>query len=1079
MNDIGLAIEFIDYGSPWVADYCSIADIDSDFRIIITESGSIDVGMERQLPDTASYLILTQDGTGAFIDSQALCPVSISLQDGIDNGYSGDIYLESSDYTINRFNTPYYGVAVFDDVLYTMSSSNSSSYALGLQQSDNDILTINEGIYVDSGRMFIPENESQNSDGSYKRLIYNQIKNTFYDNPLDLTNITDTKNKILYNRFKVVSMAQPFYGEQILENSVVINERNGLLDYTIVDDGNGNLYVKDRVFSTIIDDQNRGNLCVTASANEYYTRRHNMGYSVSVGDVYCAVGSPCFDRFISSVGFVDIYKYDALQSNKMGYNKTIVRNTTAITGSNINVITSDFGKSVDVCGSLCAISSTNIQYYFNNVSSSMYTDKFGIVEIYDLNSTSSLPVACISQSMVPCEYDTGVNTFGQKISINNEYIAIGCPYTYQIDDSGSYQGAVYIFSGNPTLGYTFNTALTGSNRSNDILFGRDLKIDKGFNKLIVGNGNYNRLTGSNAYLFEFIDGSWINTLVFDSPVKKTENLNFVDIQPYSSSYGLPDGFGTSVSIYCSSSLDYSIAIGAPFDRVVSEYSGSACDKNGAVYIYDHQYCILRSGSIESYVDDGFVLTRVSGNDKTFKNNRFGHAIDLNNNKLVVSSPKYLSELPPDYYNDTVFVNLITDHCSDEAYLGMIHIYERSETESTINYISGSSALSSTNITGVVNVPTWTEYATVKPKKLYGQPHCFYAYDVATFGDNLVVGNPIVLTIPRVMLSSMNARPDILQPNDLIVDVEPDKIKFVKNLQGNFNILNFIDYEAYHHIGNVFYKSGKMVTSTSGSIFDTIFETSINDHYKYDISFKNKVRIYEKEIICTVNPGEFNYSTNPTSYNYYPISELDLNHNGTFDFEDCDKILRGIYFKFTGTETWWDLFDNFSSTTDYDTTVENSLFNYYVTGSSSGQLLTAILTDSDKNLIINQLNSVLDINGDGIVDFNDLQILWKYFTNHLTIHNFSSYQTSKCIAGPRATYSLALTYLHQICGVSSLPTILDTFYSGSTGPTSSYLTPYITTIGLYNGLDLVATAKLGTPIKNLGHFPLNFIIRLDM
>lgn len=47
------------------------------------------------------------------------------------------------------------------------------------------------------------------------------------------------------------------------------------------------------------------------------------------------------------------------------------------------------------------------------------------------------------------------------------------------------------------------------------------------------------------------------------------------------------------------------------------------------------------------------------------------------------------------------------------------------------------------------------------------------------------------------------------------------------------------------------------------------------------------------------------------------------------------------------------------------------------------------------------------------------------------------------------------------------------------PTSSYMVPYITTVGLYNGLDLVGVAKLGTPIRNEGYFPLNFIIRFDI
>jgi len=47
------------------------------------------------------------------------------------------------------------------------------------------------------------------------------------------------------------------------------------------------------------------------------------------------------------------------------------------------------------------------------------------------------------------------------------------------------------------------------------------------------------------------------------------------------------------------------------------------------------------------------------------------------------------------------------------------------------------------------------------------------------------------------------------------------------------------------------------------------------------------------------------------------------------------------------------------------------------------------------------------------------------------------------------------------------------------PTGSYLAPYITTIGLYDTTgDMVAIAKLPTPIKNLPDYDLNFIVRFD-
>jgi len=49
----------------------------------------------------------------------------------------------------------------------------------------------------------------------------------------------------------------------------------------------------------------------------------------------------------------------------------------------------------------------------------------------------------------------------------------------------------------------------------------------------------------------------------------------------------------------------------------------------------------------------------------------------------------------------------------------------------------------------------------------------------------------------------------------------------------------------------------------------------------------------------------------------------------------------------------------------------------------------------------------------------------------------------------------------------------------TDPTGSYLAPYITTIGIYDkDGDMVAIAKLPTPVKNLPDYDLNFIVRFD-
>lgn len=53
-------------------------------------------------------------------------------------------------------------------------------------------------------------------------------------------------------------------------------------------------------------------------------------------------------------------------------------------------------------------------------------------------------------------------------------------------------------------------------------------------------------------------------------------------------------------------------------------------------------------------------------------------------------------------------------------------------------------------------------------------------------------------------------------------------------------------------------------------------------------------------------------------------------------------------------------------------------------------------------------------------------------------------------------------------------------SGSVDSTGSFLTPFITTIGLYdNDGDMLAVAKLPRPIKSEPDFPVNFIVRFDI
>jgi hypothetical protein len=122
---------------------------------------------------------------------------------------------------------------------------------------------------------------------------------------------------------------------------------------------------------------------------------------------------------------------------------------------------------------------------------------------------------------------------------------------------------------------------------------------------------------------------------------------------------------------------------------------------------------------------------------------------------------------------------------------------------------------------------------------------------------------------------------------------------------------------------------------------------------------------------------------------------------------------------------------------------------------------------------------LDLNQDNKIDIRDMNIMWKYFANRLTQENYSAYITPAC---KRKLFSDIIDYMDELTGKSAKPLINPEFMlydqRVAVDKTGSYLAPYITTIGLYSGLDLVAVAKLGCPIKTTPELPLNFAVKMD-
>ena len=215
------------------------------------------------------------------------------------------------------------------------------------------------------------------------------------------------------------------------------------------------------------------------------------------------------------------------------------------------------------------------------------------------------------------------------------------------------------------------------------------------------------------------------------------------------------------------------------------------------------------------------------------------------------------------------------------------------------------------------------------------------------------------------------------------------------------------------------------------------------------------------------PGEFNISTNPTSTTSSLINYCVFNKN-TFNFENLDIILRYINYKNVtpGSEKWYlNMISN---------DVEQNIFGFYT--SSYLDYNTNLLTPTLKNILAEKN---LDIDSNGKVDINDGKMMWKYFIEKLNFTNYKSYLNT---LSNRNNYDDIIRFLDNQTGKSIKNYVKQPFfnyqYSSSVDPTGSYLAPYITTVGLYSGCDLVAVAKLAQPIKNTGEIPINISVKWD-
>lgn len=756
--------------------------------------------------------------------------------------------------------------------------------------------------------------------------------------------------------------------------------------------------------------------------------------------------------------------------------------------ANSKILESNYGISVDLSNYFLAISDINTIYTRNDIT----YENFSSVDVYEINpnynyindkiveKTSNLvDLTSYTYSDKPLCSVTGSSNnenFGYSVSLSNNFLAVGAP----LYNSG--RGAVYLykFTNLNCPEYVLLKILTSSisNYPLQYGFGSTVSIDKKLeDKIVVGS---NQISSSNVFIY-LSSSNW-NL----SQVLSQNTSSFYYKLDDSSSEFIPSGsqknnyYGYSVSVN-----NNILAVGAPTDLIYFDYSGSSqVRQRGSVYVYRNKQCTT----------DNFcsfeLLKKIYGDTFTLKDNLLGYSVSTFNDKILAGCPK------PYFPFSSLFLS-----ASVNEYDKTFRINDQGEStycgQSLLYKISGSDVIQITS-------------QPIGKRKETGKPFSAFGYSVSLSSDNLVVGSPLpiydgdyYLNAPLITESGSSVVPSYVLTSSYqseyctissrfvfnsLEDTENcvsgalsgcyDSIIFVdeqgsyqdvsNKLIGKSYIYNFSDLEKNYIIGNVFYNNNKLVINTTGSILNNLTLDPSNYDYPYLYAdYNSQVTLFEKQYICTVEPGEFNISTNPSAItsSLFEYGVVDIN---TFDFNNLDIILRYLNSRITTnkSEFWW---NNFVNGDD-----EESILSFY--SSSIINFNQNRLTEDLKEKC-SYLNC--DVNDDGIANIQDGTLIWKYFANTLTPNNFKDYLNPR---SKRTNYDDIVQFLNQKTGKLNKKVekkqFFDYNYSSSLDPTGSYLAPYITCVGLYSGADLVAIAKLAQPIKNTGEIPINIVVKWD-
>lgn len=792
----------------------------------------------------------------------------------------------------------------------------------------------------------------------------------------------------------------------------------------------------------------------------------NFGYQVATNGTYVAIGNPNSKPYSCQEGFIRIGEVLVYQKNRFQSNYSFAKTYRKQASPPTVVNQSSYGKALAMCDDWLAVADTA----YSQSTSGTPTSGCGvdIFRLYNTSPTASCDTDPASWTLdstpaYSITYTGNVSDkFGQAVAISDNFMVVGVP------GHNSGLGKIMIYRYDGASGFVYYKTVVCPDVGQK-LFGAAVSIDKlSEDRIVVGTLT---TTQSRVYVYDLTNDANVSVTLRQrleqntaSKWLQTGGNNTVSFYPSGSNAQTHTRYGSSVAI--SSGV---LIVGAPNDLIYYEYSGSAkVRQRGAAYVY-----YTSSGSGQYTLEQ-----KLYGDGDTFKDNLFGYSIDVNNNYILIGSPKPYFPFSSVYLSasvDRYSLNFPDDDFGASTYNGQTLLYRW-----TTNQCSGSTIL---------------KLATTAPISYRKRiSECFTAFgeSVALSNDNVVIGAPAPLDddlyLQTPLLTEQSDTPttgcstdavaeiEELVIEDSICDCDGNEIRSVYVIEqpvvvdifGKAFIYNFSDLQKDAVVGNVFYNNDKFIVNNTGSILRDLLRDPTNTLTDYIYgSYQSQITLNEKQFICTIDPGEFNISTNPTAITGSAF-DYAISNDEQFNFTDLDLILRYINSKLTTnrSEYWWDVLVEGDIQQSQFTFFTSSMYNY-----------TQSKLTPELKCVLNSKN--FDINKDGIVDYSDAYMIWNYYIDNLEIANYKQYisPTSR-----RNNYDDIIKFLDTKTGKGFGNKIKNEFFayhiSASLDPTGSYLAPYITDVGLYAGADLVAIGKIASPIKNNGQIPINIVVKWD-